>query len=60
MILSSPASPSCTGITLDGQTTNFSAFLIIDASGGGLTAGQGSIFRGNNTASAFIAYSAEL
>jgi hypothetical protein len=59
-ILSVTASPTCTGISLDGQTTNFSAFLVIDASAGGMTTGQGSIFRGNNTASAFVAYSAEL
>ena len=59
-ILSVTASPTCTGINLDGQTTNFSAFLVIDASAGGMTTGQGSIFRGNNTTSAFVAYSAEL
>jgi hypothetical protein len=59
-ILSVTASPTCTGISLDGQTTNFSAFLVIDAGAGGMTTGQGSIFRGNNTASAFVAYSAEL
>jgi len=60
VILSSAASPTVTALSIDGQTTNFSAFLIIDASAGGMTAGQGSIFRGNNTSSAFIAYAAEL
>ena len=58
-ILYSGSNAACTGITLDGQTTNFSAFVIADVASG-LTAGQGSILRANNTTSAYLGYSAEL
>ena len=58
-ILYSGSSAACTGISLDGQTTNFSAFVIADVASG-LTAGQGSILRANNTTSAYLGYSAEL
>ena len=50
---------ACTGISLDGQTTNFSAFIIADVASG-LTAGQGAILRANNTTSAYLGYSSEL
>jgi hypothetical protein len=58
-ILYSGSNAACTGISLDGQTTAFSAFIIADVASG-LTAGQGSILRANNTTSAYLGYSAEL
>jgi len=58
-VLYSGSSAACTGISLDGQTTNFSAFVIADVASG-LTAGQGAILRANNTTSAYLGYSSEL
>jgi hypothetical protein len=58
-ILYSGSNAACTSISLDGQTTAFSAFIIADVASG-LTAGQGSILRANNTTSAYLGYSAEL
>jgi hypothetical protein len=58
-ILHSGGLTSCSGLSLDGQTTNFSAFVIADVVSG-LTTGQGSILRANNTTSSYLGYSAEL
>ena len=58
-ILNANGNANCTSITLDGQTTNFSAYVIADVASG-LTGGQGSILRANNTTSAFLGYTAEL
>jgi len=58
-VLYSGGNAACTAISLDGQTTNFSAFIVADVASG-LTAGQGAILRANNTTSAYLGYSSEL
>jgi hypothetical protein len=58
-VLYAGGNAACTAVTLDGQTTNFSAFVLADVASG-LTAGQGAILRANNTTSAYLGYSSEL
>jgi hypothetical protein len=58
-VLYAGGNDACTAVTLDGQTTNFSAFVLADVASG-LTAGQGAILRANNTTSAYLGYSSEL